>query len=468
METLRAGNKEKPAFVASHDSATAMVMALGDFLKEKEFKGVGAVPSNELYAKFVNSIPAFLRKKFYSWSGKVPAIPAGKVGDIDASEIDRWICSLYPKRRYPAVAIGSCNGAAIHFCAAMGIPWLPQTVLMPIDKGKSFPVDEPKKTMEWGKEPAKAFLDNNPGWQLHHMMDPNQDRLRVGSVGYFRVKKTRLGKYYKKFLEERLEPTGRIIMIDCSFDWPVHKINDRHFFQLGGLGGLSPEEYYHGSEKVRDFLRNAGAEVTQWDAPKIDLRAPEAEWGLEKMLAKEVQTFAKDKGIAVTTLSFQHPQDLSAPVADVFRWWYREQGVSPDRLLVETFNVIAPYQCLRKRCIPYWLAFIVDRSAADLESYLEDSRAFEEIYLMVLSHGKKSVGSTPVSRWEELMQRALKKSDFIGTNPAEYPLDLAVYARYNRDLKKKISVEYELPVSLPVQEAIDHLQKFAGGKISFN
>lgn len=456
---------DKPSFVASHDSATGMVLALSDFLKGKAFEGVGAVPANEVYATLINSIPASWRKKLYSWSGKVPAISREKVRDIDASEIDRWVCDLYPQRKYPAIAIGSGNGAAIHLCAAMGIPWLPQTMLIPVDKGGSFPVDEPKKTMEWGRKPVEEFLERNEDWQMHHMMDPNQDRLRVGTIAYFRVKKTALGKYYQKFLEERLEPGGKIIMIDCQFTWPVHRIHDRHYFQLGGLGGLAPEEYYFGSKKVRNFLHRAGSDVEQWDAPQPHMEAPEAEWGLESSLQKEITSFAEKNKIPEVAISFDHPQDLSAPVADLFRWWYRQQDDPAERLLVETFNLVSPYLSLKKRCVPYWLGFIVDDSAAELETYLDQAKRFEEIYMMVLSHGKNSAGTTAVPRWEEVMQRAEKKSGFIGTDPAKYPLDMAVYARYSKDLRKKIKDEYSFPPHLNVQKALEQLREFSRNRI---
>lgn len=464
---LSRGTKKtsKPSFVASHDSATALVMALADFLHGREFEGVGAVPSNEAYAALINAIPISWRRKLYSWSGKVPAIPQEEVGEIDASEIDRWICDLYPDRKYPAIAIGSCNGAAVHLCAAMGIPWLPQTVLIPVDKGQEFPVDEPKETMEWGRAPAEEFLKNNPDWQMHHMMDPNQDRLRVGSVGYFRVKKNSLGKFYRKFLKERLEPGGKIIVIDCGFSWPVHKINDRHFFQLGGLGGLAPEEYYHGSEKVSDFLRGTGSDVEQWDAPEPTAEVPEAEWGMTSSLAGEVASFCTQRGIPNFSISFDHPQDLSAPVADLYRWWYGQQKVSEDRLLVETFNLLSPYLCLQKRCVPYWLAFIVEDSAEDLQAFLDRSKTFQEIYMMVLSHGKDSAGRTPLSRWEDLMNRAAFGQGFIGTDPQEYPVDMAVYARYSKDLKKKIGGEHSIPSPLDVQKALHVLQQYSGKRV---
>lgn len=465
---LAANNFDRPSFVAAHDSATGMLLALNAFLREKPFEGVGAVPTSELYAGMINSIPASWRKKLYTWSGEFSAISEKEVKEIDATAIDRWICDLYPKKTYPAIAIGSCNGAAIHLCAAMGIPWLPQTVLLPVDKGNTFSVDEPKETLEWAKEPAKEFLANNPGWQLHHMMDPNQDRLRVGSIAYFRVKKTRLGEAYRQFIEDRLEPGGSIIVIDCKFQWPVHKIDDRHFFQFGGLGGLNPSEYYYGSEKVSKFLEEVGSGLEKWDAPQPHLDMPEAEWGMETSMAEEVKAFAEENKIPLSTISFDHPQDLSAPIAEFFRTWYAREKNSPNRLLAETFNVLSPYVSLKKRCVPYWLPFIAEGSAQSLETYLKNTKDYDEIYMMILSHGKESAGATSIRRWESLMERAGKKGSFVGTDPQEYPFDMAIYARYSRELREKIPEDFPIPEQIPVGDALELLKACSGGVVEIN
>lgn len=453
------GESKIPHFLASHDSATGMVMALSDFLKGKPFEGVGAVPTNELYATFINTIPITWRKKLYSWIGAFSATSGEKAGDLDASLIDKWVFDLYPKRKYPAIAIGSSNGAMVHFCAAMGIPWLPQTFLVPMDKENRFPVDEPKKTMEWARGPAKEFLENNVHWQLHHMMDPNQDRLRVDSVGYFRIKKLALGEWYEKFISERLAPGGRLIIIDCEYQWPVSKMGDRHYFQFGGAGGLKPEEYYNGSPAVTEFLNEVDSKFEKWDAPVPDTVAPEAEWGLAKALAEDITAYAKKLDVKHVTITFDHPQDISAAVAEVYKSWYRENNIKPERLLVESFNMISPYLSISKNCIPFWLYFIVNDAAEDIENYLDNSGEFEEIYMMILSHGKYSKGSTPMSRWKAIMNRAKVKGDFIGTSPKEYPVDMAVYARYSKDLEKIVSKDLSKPEPLELDLALKLLEK---------
>ena len=455
--------KLAPAFISRFDSATDMVGSLSSFLKGETFEGVGATPSNELYAKLVNNLPDSWKQKLYTYGGITDATSYEEIARIDAEEIEKWIYNVYPDKKYPAIAIGSSNGAMIHLCAALGIPWLPQTLLIPVHKGSTFPIDKPIITMEWAKEPGDAFLKNNPSWQLHHMMDPSQDRLRVGPIAYFRVKKLALGKWYKKFIEERLEPGGSIIVIDCQQQWPTVKLGDRHYFQFGGMGDIPPEEYYQGSERIRDFLQQQKSEVDCWEAPKPTGSSPESEWGFEPSLLKDLEDFSGTKELTISKITFEYPQEPSPFIADLYRWWYPKVGLPQDRLLVESFTVHAPLLTLQKGSVPYWLFFNVDPAADRLEEYLKSTRQFEEIFMMILSHGKDSLGHTSVERWRSLMEYAKNRHDFVGVDEEKYPKDLAVYARYSPEFRKKIEEDYPLPPSLSLRQ-LKEFSKIAGNK----
>jgi hypothetical protein len=102
--------------------------------------------------------------------------------------INEDLLCLYPPKAYPAVAIGSSNGAAVHLWAALGIPWLPQTLLIPVARS-GCSLDEPVEDAQWAQDPARLLLDANPDIQLHHMNDPVQDRLMIQRMTYFRVKR---------------------------------------------------------------------------------------------------------------------------------------------------------------------------------------------------------------------------------------------------------------------------------------
>jgi hypothetical protein len=51
------------------------------------------------------------------------------------------------------------------------------------------------------------------------MHDPNQDRLSLRRMTYFRVKRRTLGRAFSRFLRDCLEPGGTILLSDCRLRW---------------------------------------------------------------------------------------------------------------------------------------------------------------------------------------------------------------------------------------------------------
>jgi hypothetical protein len=119
-----------PWFVADFDSASAMVQTAARFLHGQDFPRLGLSPRLAPLAIAVNYLPKPLRRLVYTHSGAAEAIAPARLSEIRAEEVSQWATGLYPERTYPAIAIGSSNGALVHLCAALGIPWLPQTVLI--------------------------------------------------------------------------------------------------------------------------------------------------------------------------------------------------------------------------------------------------------------------------------------------------------------------------------------------------
>jgi len=219
--------------IADFDSASAMLRALALFLQGKDFPRLGLNPTLlEPLGLLVNQLPRFLREQVYIWSGWAEAIPPKDLSQVSGEEISRWVVSEYPHRQYPAVAIGSSSGALVHLCTALGIPWLPQTFLVPVRRSGVVPGDM-KGDLEWGRNPGQLLLQVNPELQLHHMHDANQDRLMIQRMTYFRVKRLRLGEAYEQFLEETLAPGGTILLAECQLNWPTVQVADRHIFQPG-------------------------------------------------------------------------------------------------------------------------------------------------------------------------------------------------------------------------------------------
>lgn len=453
--------KSTPGFIAGFDSATSMLISLSHFLKGKDFKGTGAMPSSELLATIVNALPAIWKERLYSASGPLDAVFPHNIKNIDTTEFDQWVTQSYPKRNYPVIAIGASNGALVHLYAALGIPWLPQSFLIPITK-PNLHHDVPKKTMEWAVRYADQLLKNNPDVVLHHMTDPNQDRLHLSYITYFRTKKIKLGKQYEQFIKGNLSPGGTLLVIDCQYKWPTVRIDDRHVFQFGGSGGATPEEYYNGSERITQLLKKYNSPYSAWDAPQPDGESPEAEWGFAPELMEDVQCFAKANHYKVQKVTFKDPHDPSPLVADLYRNWYRQRGMLTNQLLIECFAVHEPYWSLRTGSVPFWMVFNTEPSADAVERYLQNTTSYDDIYLMLLSHGTESVGLASIDRWNSILSYAKQKSGFIGVDTAKYPRDFGVYMRYNKALQKNIPSRYPLLPRLQISYLHEFLRKNPG------
>lgn len=436
MRTARllSSSSSTPPALANFDSTTAFVRANARFLRGEGFPRLGMLPRPLVAVMPVaNYLPRRTKQWLYRRSGASEAVSPAKLDDVDVEAFRRWVTDQYLERGYPAVLVGSANGAAIHLAALLGVPWLPQTFLVPVRR--SLPPDAARADLEWGREPGRRLLEANPDVQLHQMHDPNQDRLMVQELAYFRVKVRRLGLAYREFLEKTLAPGGRIIVIDCGCRWPATRVGDRHVFQFGGLGGLQPREYISGSDRVRTFLAEQNAARIEWDPPEPDERAPESEWGFEPALRDGVVEFADERGHRVREISFDNPRDLSGLVADLYGDQYAEREFDTDRLFVQDFTLIDPWWTVRTGSVPFWIPFNANAAVESVERYLEDrSSDVDELYLTLFSNGIDAVGQASIDRWRTLLDSARTRGSFVGVDPTSYPLDFGSYVRYRSAL----------------------------------
>ena len=345
------------------------------------------------------------------------------------------MASAYPQRRYPAVAIGSSSGALVHLCAALGIPWLPQTFLVPVRQA-GIGADEPRRSMEAGLRIGERLLEANPDLQLHHMHDPNQDQLMVRHMTYFRIKRRRLGATFERFLANSLAPGGTILLSECSRTWPVTRIADRHVFQFGAVGGLKSSEYFEADERVAAFLERYGSRRRAWDPPEPDEECPEAEWGFASPLRADVLRIARERDYRIVRVVFEDPEHLSPLVAELCRAWFRARGLPTDACSSKSFHLMAPLWTLRSGSVPFWLTFNTGPSADWLAHYLSEAKPYDEIAMMLFAHGTDSIGLTPIDGWRSLLQRARKRGLFVGVDERAYPRDFATFARYHSELRE--------------------------------
>jgi hypothetical protein len=445
-----------PREIAGFDSASVMTMALARFLRGLGVPPVGNPAYNAMrpVAAFVGRMPVPVREFVFSWFSGYDALAAPAAAALDFDAVSAKVATVYPRRRYPAVAVGSSGGALIHLCAAMGVPWLPQTLLVPVRQETDL-TDDPLRAEHAFDATAQALLDRNPDVALHYMHDPNQDRLALRRIAYFRVKRIRLGPAYERFLTDVLEPGGTILLAECGHRWPTTRLGDRHVFQVGGFGGMPPPEYHTGSLRVADYLRRYRAGVQRWPTPVPDTDSPEAEWGFEPGLRDDVMEFADRHGFRVRRLVSDDAEALSPVVADLYRWWHTERGLPADRLVIDSFFLLDPWWTLRVGAVPYWSVFPVQPSADALCRYLDGVEPYDHLQLGLFCHGVTSVGLATVEQWREVLARARVSGRFAGVVPHRYPVDPQAFDGYLRALRATPG-RYPLPASLP----LDALETF--------
>lgn len=181
---------------------------------------------------------------------------------------------------------------------------------------------------------------------------------------------------------------------------------------------------------------DAARYVTQFDSASCMLYALGSCLKGKAYTGEDVERLARERGYRLRRLVFQHPEDLSALVADFHGWWYRQHNGPPTRrLLAECFGLVEPWWALRTRSVPCWLAFNAEPSAKALERFLDQREAFEEIFLSLISNGVESIGLASMQRWRSLLGRATRLGDVIGIHEAKYPMDIGSFVSYPADLK---------------------------------
>ncbi|HET9078084.1 MAG TPA: hypothetical protein VFN68_14200 [Acidimicrobiales bacterium] len=451
-----------PARPADFDSATVMAAASARHLRGRGFPVLGK-PFGELLRPVLvglNHLPERTRRSIYRAGSGREGLPADVVSGVDADQLFRTVTDLFPRRRYPGVLIGSTPGSAVHLGAALGMPVLPQTLLLPL-RHRRLGLDDPEADVAEARPAAEALLEANPDLVVHQMADPANDRLTLARFSYFRVKRTALGRPYEQFLSERVEPGGTVYVIESGHRWPTARIAERYFFQFGGVGGLSAEEYLDGGPRVEAFLAAQGSTRRSWSPPAPDADRPEAEWGLQPGLIDDVQRVATRLGLRVVRVAFDHADDLSPFVAELYRWWYRRLGRPDHRLFVESFVLVDPYWMLRAGAVPYWITFNAQPGLERLADYLRGAEPYDVIEATLISNGTWTPGLAGPDQWKDVLACARRRGRLAGVDPERFPSDLAVFARY-RDSLRRTRPRWPLPPPLEPTDLDGFAREHAG------
>ncbi len=206
---------------------------------------------------------------------------------------------------------------------------------------------------------------------------------------------------------------GRLILIECAYPWLQYRIEQRSFFQVGGLGGVSPEEF-----------------LGQW---KLELpleERPESEWGCPSRLVDDVRRFAQKRGFDLLHLRFDHPEWYSYLAYRA----YLAAGAREGELMLDCFTYISPYTNVTTRIPALWLPFNTADSLEFARRIL-DGRHFQRIYLTLVPSFARCRDTAPLSRWQRLLQDK-GPVELLGIDPGCYPADPLAPFAYSEKLRR--------------------------------
>ena len=94
----------------------------------------------------------------YTRIGASEEFRSRELGSVDMSTGAASFVDAYPGCRYPAVMVGSSNGALTNLAVAARVPWLPDTVLGPVAGAH----DRPDDVLAFGASVVATLLRRNP------------------------------------------------------------------------------------------------------------------------------------------------------------------------------------------------------------------------------------------------------------------------------------------------------------------
>lgn len=401
--------------VASFDSATVLHAALAAALRGQPFPHLGNGPAAGAAVRAAGALPWPLLRRLYTRIGAAEGLDPRRLGEVDLGAVARWLTDGYPRRRYPAVMVGSSNGALAHLAAAMQVPWLPGTVLVPV--ARTGDPQRPVDALQFGERVAPPLLEANPDVVLHHMHDQVQDELMVARMTYFRTKWRALPAAYRRFLTENLAPGAPVVLVEDQSRWPVVRLSERHLFQTGAQGGQEPQDY-----------------LDRPHTPRPDREAAEAEWGADPQLTASLTEWCAAHGHPLLRLTYPGPQTPAHPVASVMRDWYLRRGEPADRLLVPSFILGDPWRTITAAAVPFWTFFSVQPALRALETHLQASGPYREVDILLFQHGVRSAGIADPEHWLAVARRHGAAARLLAVDPRRFPHDIASLGRYGRAL----------------------------------
>ena len=335
---------------------------------------------------------------------------------------------------FPTVIVGAAlGGAAANLALALKGPFLPQAFVMTL-KGGSMD-GNPTTYYHRSADLAHEIALRNPDVFTIQHFDPVHDGWVTRRANHLRLKLIGLPRAYVDFLHRRLQPGGVVCYMESEATWPRYRVGERSVFQVGGWGGLAPEEYLESSPRIQQFCKAEGLPICDWRLTGFPLEVgPESEWGSEPGLGEALDVFCQEEGYQFVRIKLPGPFDYARLAFFAVSQLLREESRQPSGVLIEMFSQFDATAARQGGLLPLWLIF----NTRDSLEFLQEMRAYfpedKPVFFSAVVTFTLTPDMVPWNDWEETLQGLDWHN--IGPRPSHYPADTRALLNWNKPLRQ--------------------------------
>lgn len=441
----------------SIDSSSVAVRATATSISNMFFDPFEINPKLEFFAKFLSIFGNKVRIWLATSNLKNLGIEKSLIKHATIENAANWVVSQYKtptNSKFNYILIGAPSGAVSHLAALLKAPFLSQHFLLTIKEKERNP-DDIQRIFKSGLEVAQKLNEIN-GKDIETIIhyDPVHDRFLLKYLDTIRFKIRKLPQAYREFMLKHLEKEGTILFFDVKYMWKHCRIEDNITFQVGGLGGIPPDEYLSGSERLKKWLQHQRSKVDSWNLNnEYPLETyPESEWGTVDYLEKETKEFADENGFNFYKIHVTHPEKVSETVFNLFTKLLKKTNKERNNFFFDCFTSINPLFNIQTSSIPIWLPFNCEDSFQFAEKIAKKINCVKtvenpKIFLTLIPSFVLTPDQVSISRWISLLETISSDISLIGVSKKYYPFDIIYPFKYIKNIYN-YSKKYHNPIKI--------------------
>lgn len=421
----------------------------------------------------LNAFPSLGRKIYAgqltkAQQGRDPEIvKKSRINEILEREFLNYNREVLGGKKVDSIFLGASSGGSLHLADIMRSMMLFSGLNITVTRRGGDP-DDAEGFIEFGRNLMKDFLPNNDDLEIVIHFDPIHDRSNLPFVFHFRSKFW-LPDAYRKFIRDHLKEGGDIVFFDVQEPWLHYKLDERFYYQCGGLDDLTPEEYAFGSERIDSYLEEVGASHRGgWGLEGMKpSKSYDSEFANSPRMVKAAKEFAKEQGYNFTHIKAEKAHDLSAMTTYLTNQAMGEKGIKPKGVIIEQYTQLVPLAATRLGLLPVWTYYILRTSYNDtrkmldkvFEDYLEEAE--ELIFLPTQPWNPSPLGDfLTYKEWDKLFKSYPIKKFTVLMNPNLYPMDVASIVTGPINLQKRCLKEKDLELTISLDDVKKACKKF--------